>query len=79
MKRKFFKLPAQPVRYAPTITSRRMQLGISRANVAYKSDGGTATKDEDLSEAEAIAAIGNQVEGFQSMHGEKANKEEYEA
>ena len=79
MKRKFFKLPAQPVRYAPTITSRRMQLGISRANVAYKSDGGTATKDEDLSEAEAIAAIGKQVEGFQSMLGEKANKEEFEA
>jgi len=75
MKRTFFKLPQRPVSYAPRIKSRRLQLGIGRHNVAYKSDAPAA---EPLTEEEAIAEIGKQVEGFKAILGEKADKAQFE-
>jgi len=78
MKRKFLKFPTRPVSYLPKIRSRRQQIGAIRHNIAYKSDGGTTTTTEDLTEAEAIAAIGKQVDDFQTMLGEKADAAEFE-
>lgn len=80
MKQKFLKFPARPVRYAPRMQSRRLRLGLEHYNAAYKSEGGTATEEEPeaKTEAEAIAAISKQVEGFQKILGDKANKEEFE-
>lgn len=79
MKKKFLKFPARPVSYLPKIQSRRMQLGLSRHNVAYKSDGGTAeTKDEEMTEEKAIEEIGKQVAGFKTILGDKADKTQFE-
>lgn len=79
MKHKFLKFPARSIRYAPRMQSRRLRLGIENFNVAYKSDGGTAEKEaEPKTEEEAIAEIGKQVDSFQSMLGEKADKKEFE-
>lgn len=80
MKHKFLKFPARPVRYAPRMQSRRLRLGIENFNVAYKSEGGTAEKDpaEADTEDKAIEAIGKQVDKFQTMLGDKANKQEFE-
>lgn len=79
MKRKFLKFPAQPVRYAPRMISRRMRIGIENRNIAYKSDGDPKEEKEEpepKTEAEAIAAIGKQVDTFKNLLGEKANEKE---
>jgi len=73
MKRKFLNFPARSVSYLPKIQSRRQRIGTSRHNIAYKTDAPPA---DELTEAEAIAAIGKQVDGFQVMLGEKADKAE---
>lgn len=78
MKRTFLKFPAKPVSYLPRIKSRRLHIGLSRNNVAYKSDGGTETSEEDK-EVAAIKEIGKQVEDFKKMLGDRASKEEFEA
>lgn len=79
MKRSFLKFPAKPVSYLPKIKSRRMQIGLSRHNVAYKTDGGTADPaPKELTEEEAIAEIGKQVLGFKTQLGEKADKTQFE-
>lgn len=74
MKRTFFKLPQRPISYAPRIKSRRLQLGVGNHNVAYKSDAPADAPP--LTEEEAIAEIGKQVDGFKKLLGEKANQEE---
>lgn len=83
MKQKFLKFPARSIRYAPRMQSRRLRLGTANYNVAYKSDGGSgegAGEGEGGDpETKAIAAIGKQVEGFQTMLGEKADKKEFDA
>lgn len=78
MKRTFLKFPKQPVSYLPKIKSRRMQLGLSNHNRAYKSEGGTAETKE-LTEEEAIAEIGKQVSGFKTILGDKADKAQFES
>jgi HK97 family phage major capsid protein len=81
MKRTFLKFPARPVRYAPTITSRRLRLGLSRANIAYKSDAPADPADPidpATKEVEAIKEIGKQVEAFRTLLGDKADKNEFE-
>ncbi len=81
MKKQYLKFPSRPVSYLPKIRSRRMQLGLSRHNVAYKTDGGTGeTKEEDqLTEEKAIEEIGKQVAGFKTILGDKADKAQFEA
>lgn len=80
MKKTFLKFPARPVSYLPKIKSRRMQLGLSRHNRAYKSEGGTgAETEEPLTEEKAIEEITKQVGWFKTMLGEKADKAQFEA
>lgn len=81
MKHKFLKFPARSVRYAPRMQSRRLRLGIENFNVAYKSDGtptAEKTEGEPKTEEEALAEIGKQVDKFQGMLGEKADKKEFD-
>lgn len=82
MKRTFLKFPNR--NFLPKIRSRRLRIGLSNANIAYKSDGGTAeaetevTEDAPKSEVEAIKKIGMQVEGFKTMLGAKADKTQFD-
>lgn len=69
-------------RSLPNITSRRMRIGAGRGNIAYKSDGegtegGEGTETKDLTEAEAIKAIGTQVAQFKTMLGAKADAAQF--
>lgn len=80
MKHKFLKFHNK--NFLPRLTSRRQRIGLSRVNIAYKSDGAPVeeTVDEDApkSEVEAIKKIGVQVEGFKKMLGDKADKAEFD-
>lgn len=81
MKKTFLKFPARPVSYLPKIRSRRMQIGLARHNIAYKSEGGTGetTEEPPLTEEKAIEEIGKQVAGFKTVLGEKADKAQFDA
>lgn len=76
MKRTFLKFHNK--NFLPKITSRRMRIGLSRHNVAYKADAPETEVEEDApkSEVEAIKKIGKQVENFATALGAKANQEE---
>lgn len=70
MKQTFLKFPARSVSYAPKMQSRRMRLGHGNHNVAYLSDG----EQPAATEEEAIKRIGEQVEKFNTLLGDKADK-----
>jgi HK97 family phage major capsid protein len=79
MKKTYLKFPTRPVSYLPKIRSRRMQLGLSNHNRAYKSEGPEApTKEDPLTEEQAIAEIGKQVESFKTILGDKADKAQFD-
>lgn len=72
MKRTFLKFPSRPVSYAPKMQSRRMRIGLLNHNISYLSDGDTDPGDSD--EIKAIKTIGKQVEKFNEVLGDKADK-----
>lgn len=78
MKKTFLKFPARHISYLPKIRSRRMQIGISRHNIAYKADGGTETEEPPLTEEKAIEEMTKQVLGFKTILGDKADKKQFE-
>lgn len=86
MKRKFLKFPSHPVSYLPKMQNRRMRLGITNCNVAYKSEGGDPDKDVpkefidaegDSDETKAIKMMGRQVHAFKKALGDKADATQF--
>src|SRR5690349_4862566 len=82
MKRKFLKFDPRQTKYAPRMQSRRLRIGLSRSNVAYKSDGGEGGEGgttTEKTEAEAIAEISKQVDSFVTLLGTAAKADEVAA
>lgn len=84
MKRTFLKFPSYPVSYLPKMISRRMRLGISNANVAYKTDAPADDTPaefkeaaDDTDEVKSIKTIGRQVHAFKKILGEKADATQF--
>lgn len=72
--------------YLPKMQNRRMRLGISNANVAYKTDAPAddtpkefVEAADDTDEVKSIKMMGRQVHSFKKALGEKADAEEFKA